>query len=604
MQNMIRLTCAINKVSAANPADCREACNALLSDRAIGDFDITVFPRLSLCAPSCGSFFHSPALLEASTAALRGVQATTADREGYVIVGFVMEDGGKPVSAMAILHKGELVGVIPTLDNPPPLATGGYSRYLLPVETVFSCGNLNFCVVSCALSNLAIRVVEAAKTGCDLILVPAYSPAFAGQEDEVANLLASLSRSLGIAIAVVNGGVGDTSSPFVYRGFASIFECGAELAYMQTGSESASCTVDVDLDIIRAGKKSPACPAPFHNIPAIGNKQGLFRPLDRSPFVPVYGREAYLTDLFELQVRSLACRMENIGVKTLVLGVSGGLDSTGALLVAAKAMDALGLPRQNVMGVVMPGFGTSGQTHTNAIRLIEGLGVTLREISIKQSVELHFADIGHDGRQDFVYENAQARERTQVLLDLANALSGIVVGTGDLSEEALGFCTFGGDHLANYNVNVCLSKTALRQLVWHLVHAGVTPEVKDVVTDILNTPVSPELLPPQDGQISQKTEDILGPYELHDFFLYHFIRYQLRPSKIFAYACATFPEMAPDFIHKTLAVFLRRFCAAQFKRACAPDAASITQVNLSGVNYYIPSDLDATFLLRDLDGGR
>ena len=212
----------------------------------------------------------------------------------------------------------------------------------------------------------------------------------------------------------------------------------------------------------------------------------------------------------------------------------------------------------------------------------------------------HFADIGHGGQKDIVYENAQARERTQILLDLANAVSGIVVGTGDLSEEALGFSTFGGDHLANYNVNICLSKTLLRELVWHVAHTGLIEGISDVVAPILNTPVSPELLPLEDGQITQKTEDILGPYELHDFFLYHFVRYNMRPSKILYYACMTFRDLDPTSIRQLLTIFITRFCQGQFKRSCAPDSASITQVNLNSANFTMPSDLDPAFLLRDL----
>ena len=600
MLNMIRLTGAVNKVNCANPADCLEECKALLYERTIGDFDIMVFPRFALCSPSCGNMFSSPVLLEQSATALGGMQAATADRQGYVIVGLVMDDCGKPVSAMAVLHKGELIGLIPTLDNPYPLASRGYSHYLLPTHTVFCCGSLRFCILSCELSLLAGRVVEMAKTGCDLILVPAYSPAYAGQEEEVATLLATLSRSLGIAIAVINGGVGDTSSPHVYRGFVSIFECGSELAYMQTGGEGASCTVDIDPDIIGACKRERSCPAPFHSIPCTSDKPGLFRPLERNPFLPIFGREAYLTDLFELQVRALSSRIENIGISKLVLGVSGGLDSTAALLACIKTMDNLGLPRENILGVTLPGPGTSDQTYYNALQLMERLGITKRDISIRQAVQQHFEDIGHSGGQDYVYENAQARERTQVLLDLANSVSGIVVGTGDLSESALGFCTFGGDHLASYNVNVCLSKTVLRELVWHVAQNGLVDGVADIIESIIDTPVSPELLPPKDGEIAQKTEELLGPYELHDFFLYHFVRYNMRPKKILHYACIAFEDVDPDFMRETLELFIKRFCAAQFKRSCAPDSASITQINLNPGNFALPSDLDPMFLLADL----
>ena len=601
MHNMIRLTAAINKVSCASPADCLEESKALLFERTIGDFDIMLFPQLSLCSPSCGDLFASPVLTQQCGIALDQLRAASQGREGYVIAGFVMEDCGKSVSAMAVLHKGQLIGILPTCDNPPALTCEKYSGYILPPGTVFSCGSsLRFCVVSCALSHLAARVVEAARTGCELILVPSYSPAFAGQESEVLSLLANLSRSLGIAIAVVNGGVGDTSSPYVYRGFASIFECGAELAYMQAGSESSSCTVDIDADIIRARKQEKASPTSFHGIPTGANKPGLFRPVERIPFLPSLGRETYLTDLFELQARSLAARMRNTQTTKLVIGVSGGLDSTAALLACAKAVDSLGLGRESIIGVTLPGLGTSEHTHHNALMLMESLGITMREISIRKAVEQHFEDIGHSGEPDFVYENAQARERTQVLFDIANSVSGIVVGTGDLSEAALGFCTYGGDHLAGYNVNICISKTVLRELARHICEAGLVENVREVVSSILATPISPELLPTQEGQIIQKTEDILGPYELHDFFIYHFIRNKMRPSKIFHYACAAFGELSPSFIREKLILFIKRFCASQFKRSCAPDSASITEVNLNGVNFSMPSDLNPAFLLRDL----
>ncbi|MCL2856423.1 MAG: NAD(+) synthase [Oscillospiraceae bacterium] len=600
MHNIIRLTAAINKVSCADPADCLKESKSLLFERTIGDFDIMIFPQLSLCSPSCGDLFASTVLTQQCSAALDQLRAASLGREGYVIAGFVMEDCGKPVSAMAVLHKGQLLGILPTCDNPGTLATNVYSDYILPPSTVFSCGGLRFSVVSCALSCLATRVAEAARTGCELILVPSYSPAFAGQEGEVLSLIAGLSRSLGVAIAVVNGGVGDTSSPYVYRGFVSVFECGSELAYMQAGSESVSCTADIDVDVIRARKQEKNCPTPFHGIPAGKSKPGLFRPIERIPFLPSLGREAYLTDLFSLQVRSLAARMKNTGTTKLVLGVSGGLDSTAALLVCVKAVDNLGLGREGIIGVTLPGLGTSEHTHYNALRLMENLGVTMREVSIRRAVEQHFEDIDHSGEQDFVYENAQARERTQVLFDIANSASAIVVGTGDLSEAALGFCTYGGDHLAGYNVNICVSKTVLRELTRHICETGLVENVQYVVQSILATPISPELLPPQDGLITQKTEDILGPYELLDFFIYHFVGNKMRPSKIFFYACKAFSELGDDFIREKLVMFIKRFCGSQFKRSCAPDSASITRVNLNGINFQMPSDLNPAFLLRDL----
>ncbi|MDR2908331.1 MAG: NAD(+) synthase [Oscillospiraceae bacterium] len=601
MNSIIRLTAAINKVNCANPKDCLEECRALLK-APDADCDIAVFPSLALCSPSCGSLYSNTLLLNQCALALGGLQAACADHKGYVIAGLAIDDNGKPVSVMAVLHKGELIGLIPTLDNPPPLASGGYSAHLLSVDTVFSCGDLSFCVLSCALPGLAMRATEIAKTGCDLIIVPSYSPAIAGQEEEVTHLLACLSRSLGVAIAVINGGVGDTSFPFVYRGFASVFECGVEMAYLRAGYESASCTVDLDCDVIRAEKRSAASPAVFHSVEPSPQRGRLLRTVERNPFLPPYGRDAYLSDLFALQVRSLAARMSNIGVLRLVLGISGGLDSTAALLVAVAAADALGLPRQSVLGITMPGFGTSDQTHFNALQLMEQLGVERREIPIRQAVQVHLEDIGHAGQRDTVYENAQARERTQILLDIANAVSGLVVGTGDMSEASLGFTTFAGDHISNYNVNICLTKTVLRELVRHVAEKELVAGIRESVESILDTPISPELLPPENGEITQKTEEILGPYELHDFFCYYFLRYTMRPRRILFYARAAFPELEPEFIKDKLAFFIKRFCQAQFKRSCAPDSAGVTEVNLNGASFSIPSDLDPTWLLSDLEG--
>lgn len=600
MQNIIRLTAAINKVKPANPAECMEGCKPLIYDRSVGDADIMVFPALSLASPSCGNLFSSQILIEQSAAALSGLQSATAGREGYIIIGVVVGEQSAPISAIAVLSKGRIIGLLPTFDSPAPLCSGEGSSYLIPASTVFACGGLSFCVVSCDLGNLLPRMVEAAETGCELIIVPSYTPAFAGQEEEVTSLIAHLSTSLGVAIAVVNGGVGDTSSPYVYRGFVSIFESGTELAYMQAGYESASCTVDIDADIIKATKKYKKVSPAFCTIQPGGQKPGLYRRVERNPLLPSFNQAGYLSDVFDLQARSLADRVKNIGVSRLVVGVSGGLDSTVALLVCIRAAGYLALPRENILAVTMPGLGTSEQTHLNSGRLIQQLGVSGREISIVRSVERHFEDIGHSGQADVVYENAQARERTQILLDLANAVSGIVVGTGDLSEEALGFCTFGGDHLASYNINVCLGKTVLRELAWQLARDGEFGDILDIVKGILETPVSPELLPTQEGEIAQKTEEIIGPYELHDFFLYYFVRYNMRPAKILHYAREAFSDMNPSFIREMLVMFIKRFSAAQFKRSCTPDSASITTVNLSGVNYTIPSDLDPAFLLRDL----
>lgn len=603
MNGMIRLTAAVNKVKAADPGACCGEIKRILAGLPGRGCDIVAFPRLALCSPSCGSLLLGDDLPALCSDALDELTEATADTEGYVIVGLPVDDLGRTASVMAVLYRGELVALVPTLDNPAPFVNETYSENIVPADTVFSCGRLRFCVMGCDLSTLALRAMDAAATGCDLLILPAYSPVYAGLADEVCETARVISRSTGCAVAVVNGGAGDTSSPYVYGGFAAICECGELMARVDAGDESVTCTADLDVDIIRARKRVDAARNPSHSIRPALDKPGLLRALRQNPWLPAENPGAYLDDLFRLQARSLAGRMRNTGICKPVLGVSGGLDSTAALLVCAAACDLLDLPRGNILGVTMPGFGTSGRTHRNARELMEQIGVTGREIPIRDAVTGHLKDIGHTGEQDTTYENAQARERAQILFDLANREGGLVVGTGDLSEAALGFCTFAGDQIAGYNVNICIPKTLLRELVSHVAETGLVRGVAEVVRDILDTPVSPELLPPAEGgEIGQKTEDILGPYLLHDFFLYYFVRYRLRPAKLYAYACAAFrdgPE--PAFIREKLGLFFRRLCAGQFKRACAPDAASVTEVNLNGVNFYIPSDLDASSLLREIE---
>ena len=602
IMSMIRLTCVINKVNGGNPAECLEEIQNLLSELPGAGGDIIVLPKLSLCGAGCGSLFKNPVLSDRCEKALGVLRDRTVGRGGYLIVGLVMDDWGRPVSAMAVIHNGELVALIPTLDNPEPLINTGYTDLFMTHEAVFSCGSLRFCILGCDLSTLALQASRAAASGVDLIIIPACSPIRAGSIGEICEAAKVVSASAGCAVAVVNGGVGDTSSPYLYRGFSVVSECGEQLAMQIADYQSCFCMADLDADIIRARKKVNVAAVPMHSVDPVGQKSGLMRPISRTPFLPKRDPEIYLEELFACQVRSLAARMENTGISRLVIGVSGGVDSTAALLVSVGAVDALELPRESILGVTMPGMGTSDQTYYNALKLLDSLGVERRDIPIRASVQQHFEDIGHSGRADTAYENAQARERTQILMDLGNMVGGMVVGTGDLSEEALGFSTFGGDHLANYNVNACVPKTVLRVMLTHIADVAIFEGLAPIIGEILETPVSPELLPTgEQGEISQKTEDILGPYELHDFFLYYLISYRMRPSKLFHYACIAFAgTYDPEFIRDKLSLFIRRFCAGQFKRACAPDGASITEVNLSGVNFSMPSDFDPSALLQDL----
>lgn len=330
------------------------------------------------------------------------------------------------------------------------------------------------------------------------------------------------------------------------------------------------------------------------------------RSFSSTPYLPMEpeAERRTLREWFELQSHSLAARLSNTGIDRAVVGISGGLDSTLALLVCHRAAQLMRLSPDHILAVTMPGFGTSDRTHQNALDLPRKLGMSTMDISIVPAVGQHLADIGHPlDRHDVTYENAQARERTQILLDLGNQIGGIAVGTGDLTEEALGWCTFGGDALAGYNVNVTVPKTAIRRIVAMLAEESTDAELAAILRDILDTPISPELLPPDEsGSITQKTEEILGDYEVHDFYLYYFVKYGFSPKKLLFYAENAFDDRYTEEQLRTwLATFLRRFVGGQFKRSVAPEAAAITDFGLSSMDFSVPSDMSARTLLRELE---
>lgn len=616
MNSLTRVFCVSNRVVSAQPRACFDAiCDCL--DRAAGSCaDIVLFPQLALSSAGCGTLFKSPLILDLCREQLDHIRLRSRDMNAFIVIGLVIDDGGEPVSACAVLHRGQLLGFVPAASFPAapylkPAAPGmappdGFGQ-MLPSDTVFASGGLSFCVVPSSLEDFARDAYAAAQTGCDLILFPSLTPVTAGRIDTFRQEVATVSRSLGIGVAAVNGGLGESSSPYLYRSFAVVSECGETLSFaLQSGPDADCCQscADVDSDVIRSRKRHRLTASPFFSASKAVNKPGLLRMLRTNPFLPERNADRYLGELFSLQVDALAARMSNTGIQKLVLGVSGGLDSTLAALVAAKALDSLGLPRHNLIGITLPGFGTSDRTYYNALSMLETLEADSRDISIRAAVLQHFEDIGQDpAHHDVTYENAQARERAQILLDLSNKERALAVGTGDLSEAALGWSTFAGDQIASYNVNICLTKTMVRQVVGYVARKELLPGLSEVLGDILDTPVSPELLPPEEnGEIRQKTEDILGPYELHDFFLYYLINYQFRPTKMYHYACRAFAGvLEPEFILDKLKLFFRRFFAGQFKRSCAPDTAAITDVNLCGVQFYIPSDAAADAFLEELE---
>lgn len=612
MNSLIRIACVSNRVSPLNPRRSLAHVLAALEEVRGSSPDIIVLPSFALTSASCGGLFGNIALLDGAKTALEELCLATADMPSYVIAGLVIDDWGKPAPVCAVLYSGRVMGYVPA-DAGEMRFDGRYSDNILPQGTVFGMGKCRFTVFAVPPEQLVLKTADILHTGCDLVICPSAAPVYVGYISEARRAAKVVSRALGCAVALCNGGTGETSHPQVYAGFAGIYECGDEMRFTahkiaDSANDADTVTADIDIDIIASQKKGGVYVPPHACADVEPGKKGIMRRISQNPFIDAAHKDAFIAEVFGLQASSLMSRLQNTGLTRIVIGVSGGLDSTLALLVAAKAMECLKLPALNICGITMPGFGTTDRTYNNALALMDALGCTKAEIPIKEACLVHFRDIEQDEDcHDTTYENAQARERTQVLFDVANRLGALVLGTGDISEEALGWCTFGGDHLAGYNVNVCLTKNMVREAVRYVACGGVLAgeggEAPHILRDILDTPVSPELLPPSGGVTTQKTEEILGKYDLHDFFLYYFVKYGFRPSKLYRYACMAFGAQAePEEIKERLRQFLKRFFAAQFKRSCAPDAAALTEVNLLGTRFTMPSDASCAALLEELDG--
>lgn len=587
MNQQIRVATASNKISIGSPKSSADAILSVIQGLCDVNPDILLFPLGALTGGQCGDLLKNPTIIDECEAALLKVANATKKLNCIILIGTTVMINKYPQTAVAVLCCGEILKM---------LVKGSCD--------VFMVGSGTFSVYFDGIESLPLNLERLLKQGTDLILIPSYTGATALSVEHDIATYKTISEWTASAVAVTNGGIGDTSFPLISKGYAGIFECGNTAAFSQSFDTSCVSVFDIDLDIIQSTKQNMKLP--FFNgevTTSISSnpKTFMMRTLDTMPYLPSQKlkQAAYLDDLFKLQSAALARRTQNIGVKKLIIGVSGGLDSTLALLVAACTCDMLKLPRKNIVAVTMKGMGTSTTTYDNAHLLMSQIGTTILDIPIKSAVLSHLEQIGHPADlYDVTYENAQARERTQILFDLANMNGGIVVGTGDLSESALGFCTFGGDQLASFNVNNCLTKTVIRMLVERLAQTIFVNSAK-VLTEILNTPISPELLPTDElGEISQKTEEILGEYELHDFFLYYFIKYNFCPQKLLEFATVAFiQKYTADYIKEKLQIFLKRFISSQFKRSTAIDSAAITEVNL---NFHsIPSDIGTSSILSD-----
>lgn len=582
---------------------------------------VLVLPELCLTGYTAGDLFLQTTLKQAALEALEKVTKASKGLDMVTVVGLPLGVDGRLYNCAALVCGGALLGVVPK-RNPPnygefyelrhftPGPRQARAIQLLGKEVPFG-GDILFCCAEMEDLKLAVEVCEDlwvpeapsvghALAGATVILNPSASDEVVGKAAYRELLLKSQSARLVAGYVYADAGMGESSTDMVFAGHNLIAENGCILAASKR-YEGGLVTADLDVQYLAAERMrmntfgahpQTHLKVPFH---LRLDKLSLDRFIDPSPFVPFddMARDRRCEDILDIQVHGLMTRLRHTGCQRAVVGVSGGLDSTLALLVAARAFERLGLPADGVIAVTMPCFGTTHRTHENALKLAQGLGATLREVDIQASVRQHFADIGHDEAvHDVTYENSQARERTQVLMDLANQVGGLVVGTGDLSELALGWATYSGDHMSMYGVNAGVPKTLVRHLVRYAAGQAEEGPLKEALTDVLNTPVSPELLPPKDGEISQVTEDLVGPYELHDFFLYHMVRRMAPPAKIRRLALVAFEGVyPPPVIDKWLEIFLRRFFQQQFKRSCLPDGPKVGSVALSPRgDWRMPSD--------------
>ena len=628
------------KVAAATPdikvADCIYNAQSICSDMkkaAEQGAKIVVFPELCLTGYTCSDLFWQERMLDAAKEGLRKIIKTSLTLDGLFFVGLPWEVNQKLYNVAAAVSNGELLGLVPK-KYLPNYAEFYEARHFTPgkedVEWVtfdgqevpfgmhqqFHCAEVPGLIVAAEIcEDLWVPnppSVAAAMAGATVIVNLSASNENTGKSLYRTALVQNQSARLICGYIYASAGEGESTTDLVFSGHNLIVENGTVLKQSQRFKNEMIYS-ELDIHKLRSERRRMTTyqvdgsyeytDIEFH---LKKTETELTRYVDPNPFVPSdkSDRERRCEEILTIQALGLKKRMAHTGCKSVVVGISGGLDSTLALLVMAKAVDMLGLPRTSILSVTMPCFGTTDRTYNNACELTRKLGATLKEVNIQEAVKKHFVDIGQDpDRHDVTYENCQARERTQVLMDLANQSGGMVVGTGDLSELALGWATYNGDHMSMYAVNTSIPKTLVRHLVKYYADTCGDPQLERVLVDVLDTPVSPELLPPENGTISQKTEDLVGPYELHDFFLYHMMRYGEEPEKVYRLAKYAFQGVYSDeIILKWLRTFYWRFFTQQFKRSCLPDGPKVGSVAVSPRgDLRMPSDASIQIWKEQLD---
>ena len=609
--------------------------------------EIIVFPELCITGYTCQDLFLQQMLLESAETAMMMLLDFTRQLDIISIVGLPVVVGDLLLNCAAIIQHGKILGLVPKTYLPnyrefyekrwfasaqdlreTTVRFAGHRITVTPDPQIFiTSEGAQFGVENCEdVWAPAPPSNKLALAGAELIFNLSASDELSGKHTYLKSLLAQQSARTITGYIYSSCGFGESTQDVVFGGNALIYENGSLIAEGERFAlEPQMRIAQIDIEKLRSERRTNSTYVnaqrnvkyairsgrySVHNIEMLApfNRRDfvLEREIDAHPFIP-HEAEMGVTceEIFNIQLMGLAKRIVHTGAKHLILGISGGLDSTLALLVCVKAFDKLGMNRKDIIGVTMPGFGTTDRTYRNAITLMGSLGVTIREISITDAVEQHFKDIGHDiSVHDVTYENAQARERTQILMDLSNELGGIVVGTGDLSELALGWATYNGDHMSMYGVNASVPKTLIQHMVRYVAESGVDEKSRVTLLDIVDTPISPELTPADEsGEIRQKTEDLVGPYELHDFFLYYFLSFGFRHKKLFFLACRAFEGVYDEIIvQKWLVVFLRRFFSQQFKRSCLPDGPKVGNVSLSPRgDWRMPSDASSAIWLAEAE---
>ncbi len=634
---LIRVAAATPKVKVGDPEWNRERIEEIIKDCEQAGVNLLVFPELCLTAYTCGDLFLQLPLLRKAKEELGKLAEAAKDSGILIFAGLPWEEKGKLYNVAAAIYGGRVLGLVPKVNIP------NYSEFYelrhftpgnqTPVlvewngETIPMGTNLLFASRENPGMIAAAEICEDvwvpdppsirhALAGATVIVNCSASDETTGKDQYRRSLICGQSARLVAGYVYANAGDGESTQDLVFGGQNIIAENGTCLRESRR-FVNETIIADMDLERLDAERRRMNTFCRNQREPYITIQYGeenrekpersrLLRFIDPSPFVPddAGHRSRRCEEIFTIQAMGLKKRLEHTGCRHVVVGLSGGLDSTLALLVCVRAFDLLEIPRSQIHCITMPCFGTTDRTYSNACSMARKVGAELREIPIREAVSLHFRDIGHEpDKRDVTYENSQARERTQILMDAANEIGALVIGTGDMSELALGWATYNGDHMSMYGVNASVPKTLVRHLVRYYADTCGEKTLAAVLEDVLDTPVSPELLPPEEGEIAQKTEDLVGPYELHDFFLYYVLRFGYMPSKIYRMAIQAFEgRYEKETILKWLKVFYRRFFSQQFKRSCLPDGPKVGSAAVSPRgDLRMPSDAVSRIWLEDLE---